>query len=122
MSHDVIRLLRVLFQPGTETSLEVPWRPAADVYRTPDGWVIKFDLAGVRTEDIDLEVSGNTMVLRGTRRDCAPAGSQIYQMEIAYSRFERALRLPCDLSKAEIQTNYRDGLLFVAVRKGESQS
>jgi HSP20 family protein len=121
MSHDVIRLMRALFLPAG-SALEAPWRPAADVYRTPDGWAVKFELAGVRAEDIDLEVSGRILCLRGTRRDCAPPGSQIHLMEIAYSRFERTLTLPCDLDKADIQTSYRDGLLLVTIRKGGGQS
>jgi HSP20 family molecular chaperone IbpA len=40
-------------------------------------------------------------------------------MEIAYSRFERVLELPCDLGRAEIETTYRDGMLFVHIRTGE---
>ena len=119
MSHDVIRLMRALFLPGAESSLEVPWHPAADVYRTPDGWGIKFELAGVRAEDIDLEVCGHDVILRGTRRDTTPRCSQMYQLEIAYSRFERVLRLPCDLSRAAISTSYRDGLLHVLIQTEE---
>src|SRR4051812_47702929 len=80
---------------------EAPWRPPTDVLRTPEGWLVKFELAGVRPEDIDLEVLGRRMTLRGVRRDqCAPEGGVYYQMEIAYSRFERALELPCDLKRA----------------------
>jgi len=119
MSHDVIRLMRVLFFPGAESSLEAPWRPAADVFRTPEGWGVKYELAGVRAEDIDLQVAGHTMTLRGTRRDTTPRGSQMYQMEIAYSRFERVLKLPCDLDRAEVSTCYRDGLLHVTIRTEE---
>jgi HSP20 family protein len=115
MSVDVVRLMHVLFLP--ELRQEMPWRPAADVYRTPDGWAVKFELAGVRSEDIDLEVQGTRMRLRGVRRDCAPPGARrVYQMEIAYSGFERIVELPCDLDRADVSTSYRDGMLLVHIR------
>ena len=36
-------------------------------------------------------------------------------MEIAYNCFERTLELPCDVSRAEISTDYRDGMLQVHI-------
>jgi HSP20 family protein len=115
MSDDLVRLMHVLFLP--ELRQETPWRPAADIYRTPNGWAVKFELAGVRAEDIDLEAQGSRLRLRGVRRDCAPRGARsVYQMEIAYSGFERVVQLPCDLVRAEITTNYRDGMLLVHIR------
>jgi HSP20 family protein len=123
MSKDLIRLMHALFLPGAEACLDAPWRPNMDVYRTADGWLIKFELAGVRPEEIDLQVLGNRMTLRGLRRDCVLEESQKrggrspvqHRMEIAYSHFERSLELPCDLKRAAITTEFRDGLLLVHI-------
>ena len=118
MSEDLIRLMHVLFLPAAESCREGAWCPATDVYRTPSGWLVKFDLAGVRAEDIDLEVHGRRMTVRGTRRDCTtPAGCSYYRMEIAYGPFERSVELPVDddLRRAQITTEYRDGMLLVHV-------
>jgi HSP20 family protein len=115
MTRDLIRLMHALLHPGP-----LPWAPAADVYRTPHGWLVKFDLAGVRPEDVDLEANGCRLTLRGVRRDCtSEQGCQHYRMEISYSRFERSLDLPCRLDGATFQTRYRDGMLLVEVRPGE---
>jgi HSP20 family protein len=114
MARDVIRLMHVLFLPAAETSRA--WCPATDLYRGGRGWVVKFELAGVRPEDIDLEVSGRVMTLRGVRRDCATEGGcTYYRMEIAYGPFERVLELPAELQHANITTSYRDGMLFVHI-------
>ena len=40
------------------------WYPAADVYQTPDGWVVKVELAGVSAEDIEIDIQGNVLVHR----------------------------------------------------------
>jgi HSP20 family protein len=119
MSKDLIRIMHALFLPGAEKCFESPWCPAADVYRGRDGWVVKFELAGVRPEDIDLTVLGRRLTLRGYRRDCtALEGCRYYQMEIAYSHFERSLELPCDLERADVTSEYRDGMLLVHIPDG----
>lgn len=129
MSRDMIRLMQALFLPGADACQDAPWRPNTDVYRTSTGWLVKFELAGVRVEDIDLQVLGGTMTLCGVRRDSvletrSAAGHPFappihHRMEIAYSRFARAVELPCDLKRADIQTDYRDGLLLVHVHVAE---
>jgi len=115
--------MHALFLPGADAGRgPAPWRPNADVYRTADGWLVKFELPGVRAEDIQLDVLGGTLVLRGVRRDAvleAAKGDRRspvhHLLEIGYGAFERTLRLPCDLKKAEITTELRDGLLLVRV-------
>ncbi len=93
------------------------WRPAIDVYRCDYGWLVKFDLAGVRVEDISLEASGCRLTLRGCRRDWATdEGLHHYLMEISYSHFERTVELPCELGSARLSTEYRDGMLLVRVQ------
>ena len=39
-----------------------------------------------------------------------------YVMEINYGRFERGIELPCDLERADIATDFRDGMLVVRIR------
>ena len=92
----------------------VGWRPPADVYRMSDSWLVKFDLAGVRPDDIRVGIAGNRLTVRGIRRDWSVAeGCTYYAMEIAYSEFERSIELPCDLERARVTTEYRDGMLLV---------
>ena len=116
MGKDWIHLMRALFLPAAGAVRDPVWRPAADVYRTPHGWLVKFDLAGVRPGDVALETAGPRLTLRGTRRDCFhEAGCRHYRLEIAYSQFERTVELPCDLRRAALRTEHRDGMLLVHI-------
>ncbi len=122
MPKDLIHLMHALFLPPTETGEVGLLRPAVDVYRTRSGWLIKFELAGVRVEDIDLEVLSRRMTLRGVRRDLTTQEEcRCFQMEIAYSRFERSIELPCQLDRADIATEYRDGMLLVRIQTEENR-
>jgi HSP20 family protein len=123
MAQDLIRLMHALFLPAAERFQQCCWQPAADVYHGPSRWLIKFDLAGVRPEDISVSVCGRCLTVRGSRRDrFVTEGCQPYQMEIAYSEFERSLELPCNLEPARIATEYRDGMLLVTIQMEEAQT
>jgi len=96
------------------------WNPAADVYRTGEGWVVKVDLAGVRSDDIEITIDGKLLRLSGLRRDsfCGD-GISHYQLEITYSRFEKIIQFPCSIDHATIERDYRDGLLVLRLREDE---
>ena len=97
-------------------SAEPCWRPPADIYRTKTGWLIKYDLAGVATKDIAITVDGPTVTLDGCRRDWSfEEDLRHYTMEIAYSRFARTIQLPCDLDRAQMRIQWRDGILLLRV-------
>ncbi len=113
MSRDLIRLMQSFFPPG-QPMAETTWRPAVDIYRTPTGWLLKFDLAGVRPEDVSLTVEGCRVTIQGVRRDwLTEEGCSYYRMEITYNHFERTIELPCEIEPASFTTDYRNGMLLV---------
>ena len=119
MPTDLIRLMQSLFLPAAERSRSPFWQPAVDVTRTRKGWLIKAELAGVRPEDIQISVTGNHLRIQGSRRDwMSEEGCCHYRMEIAYSSFERSVELPADPGKARVETEYRDGMLLIRIRRG----
>ena len=93
------------------------WSPAADVYRAPDGWLVMVELAGVRPDELEIEIGGSTLAVRGTRRDAVCRKGMIcQQIEITYSRFEKTIRFPCPIEDATVERDYRDGLLILYLR------
>src|SRR3954451_19657866 len=96
------------------------WQPPVDIYQTNWGWILKFELAGVRLEDIDVQVSKRAVTVVGIRRDyMVETGCNHYSMEITYSGFRRRVELPDELAGAQMRLYYRDGILFVRIRTRE---
>lgn len=90
------------------------WNPAADVYQSEDGWLVKVDLAGICADDLEIELNQSSLVIRGCRKDTLyKAGFSYQRMEITYSRFEKAIEFPCSIEEASIAHDYRDGFLIV---------
>jgi len=95
------------------------WRPCVDIYKTRSGWLLKFDLAGVRMEDVTVQVTGCHITVSGVRRDfLAEEDASYYSMEISYSKFERTVDLPCDLANPSVSVEGRDGLVIIRVTEG----
>jgi HSP20 family protein len=98
---------------------EAVWRPAADVYRRPDGWLLKFDLAGVSPGDVVISVEGRRVTVRGVRRDnVLDECCTCYRMEITYSEFERTVDLPCVVENAHWEIEFNNGMLLVRLHGG----
>ena len=94
------------------------WNPAADVYRSDDGWVVKVDLAGVCADELEIEIDDSMLRIRGCRRDTHYRDGFVYhQMEITYSRFEKSIQFPAPIEGASIRHDYTDGLLIINVRR-----
>ena len=115
MARDQV-LRSCLFRPSAD---DRGWQPLLDIYELKEGWLLKADLAGVRPDEVSVSVRGRTITLRGHRRDSLiEEGCAHYRMEISYSAFERSVELPADPGPgARVQTDYRDGMLLVRIRR-----
>jgi HSP20 family protein len=99
------------------------WCPAADVYRSKDGWIVKVDLAGVKPADVEVIIDGDLLRISGSRRDgTCGEGISHYQLEITYSRFEKMIRFPRSIEHASIDQDYHDGLLILQLHEVPEQA
>ena len=119
MAQSINRYFRLLSKTEAKPSRRL-WYPSADVFQTPDGWLVKVELAGVSAEEIELEIAGNQLYIAGCRKDksCA-VGMTFQQMEITYSRFEKTLLFPASIEGASVEHNFDNGLLIIRLWKGE---
>ena len=93
------------------------WNPAADVYQSADGWIVKVDLAGVCPDELQIDMQDSDLILRGCRRDTLyQAGFTYQRMEITYSRFEKRIDFPCSIDGASLSHVYNDGFLIIRLR------
>jgi HSP20 family protein len=104
------------FWMSSPDQLRKPGWPPVDIYRNRYGWLVKCDLAGVRRDEIRVTTAGSRLTISGVRRDWTVIeGQQAWSMEIDYSGFARTVELPCDLSRAKIDVDYRDGMLLIRI-------
>jgi HSP20 family molecular chaperone IbpA len=62
--------------------------------------VLKYELAGIRPNEVHVTVSGRVITVGGVRRDVRiESCQQSHCMEISYNQFSRSLELPVDISR-----------------------
>ena len=116
------RYFRLIQGPRDKRPSGRLWCPAADVYRTHDGWIVKVDLAGIRADDVEIRIAGPLLYISGLRRDSTCGeGISHYQLEITYSRFEKTIRFPRSIERASIGRDYHDGLLILRLHEEEEE-
>ena len=115
---DALQDMLKLTHPTLFTMGEHSWRPHTDIYETPDDILVIMDLAGVRREEIHLEVTRRSVKVYGKRDQQALAGTTRYRLaEIAYGYFERHLALPAPVDGDRIEATYKEGLLEIRMAK-----
>jgi HSP20 family protein len=92
------------------------WTPNTDVYATDAGLVVKVELAGMKSDSLDIVVEGTRLRISGTRPDfCRSAHSSFLVMEITYGPFETILDLPVDYDLSQAKAVYLNGFLRIEV-------
>jgi HSP20 family protein len=110
---------RAFDNPATPTSQPgAAFTPAIEVTSEKEGWNVRLALPGVDPKDVNIEVAGNTMTVRGERRREHKVDP--YLSEITYGRFERTLTLPESIDAEKVTAGYRNGLLELTLPLKES--
>src|SRR6478609_3094896 len=99
-----------------EGSARPHWVPMTDVYTTDGGLVVKVELAGMRSEHLEITVEGNRLRISGTRPDgCRASKCSFLVMEINYGPFESVLELPPGYDLTQAKASYLNGFLRIEV-------
>lgn len=105
------------FGPGAVDALSVP----LDVQAKDDEYVVYASVPGLKADDLDVEVLGNTLTLRG--EVFAPAAdekSSWVLQERAYGKFSRSVTLPAELEASRVEASLENGVLVLRLPKAEA--
>jgi HSP20 family protein len=92
------------------------WVPNTDVYTTDNGLVVKAELAGMRSDSLEIIVEGSRLRISGIRADGCRASKCSFQvMEINYGPFESVLDLPKGYDLSQAKASYLNGFLRIDV-------
>jgi HSP20 family protein len=94
--------------------------PAVDVHETPDAIVITASLPGLKPEDVEVTITGQTLTLRGEmKEDESVSRDQYLYRERRYGTFSRQLELPVRVEGDKAEATFENGLLRLSVPKAE---
>jgi HSP20 family protein len=121
---DVERLRRMLDQtlgsfglPALATE-SVGWTPPVDIEEQDDAYVIEAEVAGVKKDDVNIELISNELMITGEIKEREREGI-LRKRTRRIGRFEYRVRLPEQVDADKVEANLKDGVLSVRVPKRE---
>lgn len=109
--------------PGSIRSVAPGSVPAINVGRTAQSIEVYAFAPGLDPSKIDVTLDRGVLRLSGERAPAIPrseTGVQVYARERGVGSFTRAVSLPDDIDPAQVQANYRDGVLQVSIARHEA--
>jgi HSP20 family protein len=97
-----------------------PGYPALNVWSSESGLNVTAEVPGVRPEDIDISVVGETLTLSGTRTpDEVDENTRYHRQERGYGSFTRTLQLPFPIEVNNVEATFKNGILTIGLPRAE---
>lgn len=97
---------------------QMAWMPKINVKQSGDDVSVHVELAGIKPEDVDIEVTDGVLTIRGERKaEGEREGEGWLIRESSYGSFERSMVLPDGVEADQIKADFHDGMLEVHVPK-----
>jgi len=91
-----------------------------DIYETEDSVVVEASIPGVKPEDIDVSITGDTLTIKGeTRAERKVERENYIRQERRYGSFCRAVTLPGGLKTDKAEAEFQNGVLTITFPKTE---
>lgn len=93
---------------------------ASDVFDDDDKVVVRLEAPGMRREDFNIELQGDTLTVWGEKRSDHEVSRGRYSVvQCAYGSFRRDVALPVAVKADKTKATYRDGVLRIELPKAD---
>jgi HSP20 family protein len=94
--------------------------PPIDVHETDDELVVTASLPGMKGEDVEITITGQSLTLRGEFKAHEEIKREQYlYRERRYGSFSRSLQLPVRVQGDQAKATFNDGVLILSIPKAE---
>ena len=97
-----------------------PGYPAMNIWTSENGLKLTAEVPGVRSEDIDINVVGETLTLSGERKaDELQEDARYHRQERGYGKFTRSIQLPFPVDVDQVDATFKNGVLNISLPRAE---
>ena len=99
-------------QSDDEVLSAASFAPPVDIYEDDQKLGLKLEVPGVKQDDIDIQVEGRTLTVRGERKfDKEEKQENFHRVEHRYGTFARSFTLPNSVDAENVKATYDAGVL-----------
>jgi HSP20 family protein len=102
-------------------SIERNWSvPAIDMYQTDDEIVVKAAMPGIKADEVQLNINGDTLTLRSEIKQEEEKKEKTWHIrEQRWGAFERSVVLPTAVIAEKAKAEFENGVLTITLPKAE---
>ena len=117
--NDLFQQSMISVEAFREMRTEGPsWMPPFDMLETEDEFLLFGELPGILKEDLEIQLKGNELTVRGERRPEMADSVTHYQLAERFSGgFQRRFQLPEQIIESKVSTSLNEGLLEIRLPK-----
>lgn len=91
------------------------------MWRDEVGAVVTAELPGLKLEDIEISVTGDTLTLKGDyAQPEKDEDIRYHRQERRYGKFSRSLQLPFNVDAEKVEASYKNGVLKISLPQSEA--
>ena len=92
--------------------------PACDFAETSKEYVVRFDIPGIKKDDVKIEIENNRLTVSGERTDkIEEKDARSFLSETCCGAFMRSFTLPTSVDETKVDAHYENGVLTIKVPK-----
>lgn len=96
------------------------WIPTVDISEAADKIVVRAELPGMEAKDIDISVSGDTLTIKGEKKEEHEKKEEsYYSSERYFGSFQRSFQLPSNVVSDKVDATFKNGILTINLPKSE---
>ncbi len=94
--------------------------PSVDIFEEGDDVVVKTELPGMEKDNIDINLTDNTVTISGEKKKEEKVEKKnYYHLERSYGSFSRSFSLPAEVQTDKAKATFKSGVLEVRIPKTE---
>ena len=92
--------------------------PSIDIYEKKNSIVVEATLAGIKPEDVDINIKDDVLVIEGKREISSEVDEKnYYRKEVRSGLFHRTIALPISVKAKKAGADFKNGLLTITLPK-----
>jgi HSP20 family protein len=103
----------------TGGSVQSLWALPVDAYVNDDAIVLVADVPGLKPEELDVTLEGDTLTIRGEIKPATEDRKYLLR-ERAFGKFERVLTINTPIDTNKVEASFENGVVTITLPKAEA--
>ncbi len=120
MLRDLEEFYSSMWDSWRPSELSLGLAPQMDVYEEKGNLVVKTELPGIESKDLDIELDGDTITIKAEKKEEVKEDATHHTSERYYGQYYRSVKLPFPVKEDSISASLEKGVLEITLPKAEA--